>query len=47
MLDVKLIFLYQTVMRRRFILSLSLSLFAVIWAVAVAWEMWIGKAVMP
>ena len=47
MLDVKLLFLYQTVMRRKFILGLSLSLFAVIWAVAVAWEMWIGKAVMP
>jgi uncharacterized membrane protein YraQ (UPF0718 family) len=47
MLDVKLLFLYQTVLRRKFILGLSLSLFAVIWAVAVAWEMWIGKAVMP
>jgi uncharacterized membrane protein YraQ (UPF0718 family) len=47
MLDVKLIFLYQTVLRRKFILALSLSLFAVIWLVAVAWEMWIAKAVMP
>jgi hypothetical protein len=47
MLDVKLIFLYQTVLRRRFILALSVSLFTVIWLVAVAWEMWIGKAVMP
>lgn len=47
MLDVKLIFLYQTVMRRKFILGLSVSLFVVIWLVAVAWEMWIGKAVMP
>ena len=47
MLDVKLIFLYQTVMRRKFILGLSVSLFVVIWVVAVAWEMWIGKAVLP
>ncbi len=47
MLDVKLIFLYQTVLRRKFILGLSLSLFVVIWLVAVAWEIWIGKAVMP
>jgi len=47
MLDVKLIFLYQTVLRRKFILALSLSLFAVIWLVAVAWEMWIAKVVMP
>ena len=47
MLDVKLIFLYQTVMRRKFILGLAVALFTVIWLVAVAWEMWIGKAVMP
>lgn len=47
MLDVKLLFLYQTVMRRRFILGLSVAIFTVIWLVAVAWEMWIGKAVMP
>lgn len=47
MLDVKLIFLYQTVMRRRFIIGLSVSLFTVIWLVAVAWEMWMEKVVMP
>lgn len=47
MMDVKLIFLYQSVLRRKFILALAASLFLVIWLVAVAWEMWIGKAVMP
>ncbi len=47
MLDVKLLFLYQTVMRRKFILALSASLFLVIWLAAVAWEMWLGKGVMP
>ena len=47
MLDVKLIFLYQTVMRKKFILGLAVALFTVIWIVAVAWEMWMGKAVMP
>jgi uncharacterized protein len=47
MLDVKLLFLYQTVMRRKFILGLSVAIFLVIWLVAVAWEMWIAKAVMP
>ncbi len=47
MLDVKLIFLYQTVLRKKFILALSISLFLVIWMVAIAWETWIGKAVMP
>ena len=47
MLDVKLLFLYQTVLRRKFILALSVSLFVVIWMVAVAWEIWIGKVVMP
>ncbi len=47
MLDVKLVFLYQTVLRRKFILGLAVSLFVVIWMVAVAWEMWMGKVVMP
>jgi uncharacterized membrane protein YraQ (UPF0718 family) len=47
MLDVKLLFLYQTVMRRKFILGLGVALFTVIWVVAVAWEMWVGKAVSP
>lgn len=47
MLDVKLVFLYQTVLRRKFILGMSLSVFAFIWAVAVAWETWFGKLVLP
>lgn len=47
MLDVKLVFLYQTVLRRKFILVMSLSVFAFIWAVAVAWETWFGKLVLP
>jgi uncharacterized membrane protein YraQ (UPF0718 family) len=47
MLDVKLIFLYQTVLRRKFILVMALSVFAFIWVVAVAWETWFGKVVLP
>lgn len=47
MLDVKLLFLYQTVMTRKFILALLVSLFVVIWLVAIAWEQWLGKVVMP
>lgn len=47
MLDVKLVFLYQTVLNRKFILVMSLSVFAFIWAVAVAWETWFGKLVLP
>lgn len=47
MLDVKLLFLYQTVLTRKFILALSASLFFVIWIVAIVWENWIGKVVMP
>jgi len=47
MMDVKLIFLYQTVLSKKFILALSISLFVVIWIVAVVWETWLGKVVMP
>jgi uncharacterized membrane protein YraQ (UPF0718 family) len=47
MLDVKLIFLYQSVLRRKFILVMALSVFAFIWVVAVAWETWFGKVVLP
>jgi uncharacterized membrane protein YraQ (UPF0718 family) len=47
MLDVKLIFLYQSVLRRKFILVMALSVFAFIWLVAVAWETWFGKVVLP
>ena len=38
MLDVKLIFLYQTVLKRRFILWLSIGLFLGIGAAAVTWQ---------
>lgn len=47
MLDVKLIFLYQSVLRRKFIMVMALSIFAFIWVVAVAWETWFGKVVLP
>ena len=40
MLDVKLLFLYQTVFRKKFILYLSLSIFVVIWLVAIAAQKW-------
>ena len=38
MLDVKLIFLYQTVLKRRFILWLAIGLFLGIGAAAIAWQ---------
>ena len=38
MMDVKLIFLYQTVLRRRFILLLALGLFLVIGLACIAWQ---------
>ena len=38
MMDVKLIFLYQTVLRRRFILLLGLGLFVVIGGIAIFWQ---------
>ncbi len=38
MMDVKLLFLYQTVLRRRFILLLALGLFVATGAVAIAWQ---------
>lgn len=38
MLDVKLIFLYQTVLRRRFIIQLAIGLFLGIGAAAIAWQ---------
>ena len=47
MLDVKLIFLYQSVLRRKFIMVMALSVFAFIWVFAVAWESWFGKVVLP
>lgn len=47
MLDVKLIFLYQSILRRKFITVMALSVFAFIWVFAVAWESWFGKVVLP
>lgn len=38
MLDVKLLFLYQTVLRRRFIIQLALGLFIGIGVAAIAWQ---------
>ena len=38
MMDVKLIFLYQTVLKRRFILLLALGLFLVIGLACIAWQ---------
>jgi len=38
MLDVKLLFLYQTVLKKRFILWLALGLFVFIGAVSIAWQ---------
>jgi len=41
MLDVKLIFLYQTVLRKKFIVALSVSLFVVIWLASIAAQAWL------
>ncbi|MEP2775749.1 MAG: permease [Luteolibacter sp.] len=41
MLDVKLIFLYQTVMKRKFIMALGVSLFVVIWLASMAAQAWL------
>ena len=38
MLDVKLLFLYQTVLRKRFIIGLAIGLFVAIGAAAIAWQ---------
>lgn len=38
MMDVKLIFLYQTVMKRRFILGLAVGIFLAIGLAAIAWQ---------
>ena len=43
MLDVKLLFLYQTVMRRKFIAALGVSLFLVIWLASMAAQAWLIK----
>jgi uncharacterized membrane protein YraQ (UPF0718 family) len=38
MMDVKLLFLYQTVLRKRFIMLLALGLFAAIYGITVFWQ---------
>lgn len=43
MLDVKLLFLYQTVLRKRFIVWLSLGLFVSIGAASIAWQEFIPQ----
>ncbi len=40
MLDVKLTFLYQTVLRRRFIVLLALGLFVSIGGLSILWQLW-------
>ena len=47
MLDVKLLFLYQTVLRKSFILWLSLGLFLAIGAAAIAWQALIFSFATP
>ncbi len=43
MLDVKLLFLYQTVLRRKFITALGVGLFVVIWLASMAAQAWLIK----
>nr|WP_226895535.1 permease [Luteolibacter marinus] len=47
MLDVKLLFLYQTVLRRRFIIGLAIGLFVAIGAAAIAWQSVITSLAAP
>ena len=42
MMDVKLLFLYSTILRKRFIIVLGIALFIVIGAVSIYWD-----ALMP
>lgn len=41
MFDVKLLFLYQSVLRKKFILYLGVSIFIVIWLVSIAAQKWL------
>ncbi|MES2981182.1 MAG: permease [Verrucomicrobiota bacterium] len=41
MFDVKLMFLYQSVLRKKFILYLGVSIFVVIWLVSIAAQKWL------
>lgn len=48
MMDVKLVFLYQSVLRRRFILMMAAGLFAAIGSVAIVWQhLWPNLSSMP
>jgi len=47
MLDLKLFFLYQTVLSRRFLLVLSLSLFATIWGAAMLFQWYLNMQTLP
>jgi hypothetical protein len=38
MMDVKLLFLYQTVLRKRFIVFLAIGLFVAIGAITIFWQ---------
>lgn len=42
MLDVKLLFLYQTVMRKKFLMVFALALFVVVGTTCLLWEQWEG-----
>lgn len=44
MMDVKLLFLYQTVLRRRFIVALALGLFVAIGAISIYWQQLLFEA---
>jgi len=43
MLDVKLTFLYQSVLRKRFILALAAGLFVAIGTVSMLWQFWLTR----
>ena len=43
MMDVKLLFLYQTVLKRRFIIFLSIGLFVAIGAACIGWQEVVSK----
>lgn len=46
MLDVKLLFLYQTVLRKRFIIWLSIGLFVTIGAASIAWQEFVPELIL-
>lgn len=44
MMDVKLTFLYQTVMRKRFIAGLAIGLFVAIGGLSILWQLWLSAS---